>query len=176
MILDNPQHWYVPKTVVGEELWGWVEDATLMDRILRIGNSDRKNLGRLVVITPKIEGLGKFARPLRGLCPVTFFGPGSFDRELYQDFFDLNPAQLNAIQKLKAREWCIKVDGETDGYFKKVILNLDESAYARATTTPQERAERQGLVEQYGYREGMKRFQEHLKNGVTAPRKKAAVQ
>ena len=152
-VIRDPKNMGTPKHIVIDELWKRVGILPVMSFVLETIKADRKNLAWATLITQSLEDLGEHAARIKNACPNTIFTGGAFDHKLYESHFRLNERELYELESLQDRELAIKCDGEPfihggTGYFKVVKLNLDASAYARATTKPTERAirEREGLA------------------------------
>ncbi len=155
----------IPKHIVMDELWKRMGILPVVSFVLETLKADRKNLAWATLVTQSLEDLGSYAAVIKNACPTTILLGGAFDRELYAKHFRLNAKELDELESLGDRELAVKVDGEPfvvggNGYFKVLRMNMDPTAYARATTKPSERAMRERLVAELGETEGMNQLKE----------------
>lgn len=162
-VIRDKQNLGIPKHIIVDDLFTSEGVMPVMLFLLETMKADRKNLAWATLVIQAIEDVGTYAALIKNACPTTLFLGGAYDKRLYREHFRLNERELEELDSLGDRELAIKVDGEPiaaggTGYFKVLRMNMDASAYARATTKPSERVLRDKLIEEHGQVEGMNKL------------------
>jgi type IV secretion system protein VirB4 len=150
-LISAEEHLDKPKLEIYDEVWRLIQDPNVLAGIFSALKTYGKKLGGVMLATQSTKDLGPHAEVIRNACPDALFLGGAFNRQTYEELFEMNANQLDIIPTLARGEILILRKKRGVGNYAKVIqLTVDEKSKWLYSTHPQDVRRRAAALREHG--------------------------